>query len=177
MLLVARISYLIQSDLLILFKPNRHNQVIDMEYTIPNITSLTSLRKMAKDVGAEDFIKFAEKVMTISDEVETQLKEAEREREEKKNKLKEHFAQIQANGFTGIDEAGFIDLFLNLSKDKTVQIDKPSQATKAGSEPKYSYKDEAGNDRFWSGRGRIPGPMQKKIAEGSKKEDFLIKKD
>lgn len=37
------------------------------------------------------------------------------------------------------------------------------------------YRDPAHPENVWSGRGKLPGWMQKAVNAGKKKEDFLIK--
>lgn len=140
-----------------------------MEYLIKDITSVTSLKKMAKEVGYDLFIEFSELVLGVSHEVKTQKKEEERELEERKEKLSEYFKLMVDDGLTTLSEAEFIMLHLNSATQKPPQIDKRKKV-----EPKYIYTDENGKDKTWSGRGPRPERLKELAGVDGSLDAYLI---
>ena len=66
-----------------------------MNYTITNITSVASLRKMAKEIGYDDFKAFAEKVSTAANELKEQREQEAYKLEEIKQKIKDYYELMQ----------------------------------------------------------------------------------
>ena len=146
-----------------------------MDYTIINISSTASIKKMAKEIGSEAFIKFAENVLTVNDGVEKLLKEEADKLQELRNKFGMHYDNMKNDLPVPMDKEDFIQLMLARQADKPINIHKPKVKVKG--KPKFAYTDENGNEKTWSGQGRMPQKIQKSIEEeGTTLDDFLIDK-
>ena len=149
-----------------------------MNYTITNITSVASLRKMAKEIGYDDFKAFAEKVSTVANELKEQREQEAYKLEEIKQKIKDHYELMQEElaPFGDLIDNPDLDALTNLFLKESTE--KPTKASTSQRAPKYIYISDDGTEKTWTGFGPIPGPIKKEIDAGTKKkEDFLIKHD
>lgn len=51
---------------------------------------------------------------------------------------------------------------------------KESKRAKSKAKNKYTFLDEQGNTKYWTGRGRMPAALKAKIDAGESLESFLI---
>lgn len=145
-----------------------------MDYTISDISSAKSIKKMAKEIGSEAFIKFVKNVLTVNDEVAKQLKEDADKLQELRNEFGKHYDNMINDLPVPMDKEEFIQLMLTRQSDKPVNLHKSK--TKEKAKPKYAYTDENGIKKTWSGQGRMPKHIKESIESGKPLEDFLIDK-
>ncbi|MDW1257587.1 H-NS family nucleoid-associated regulatory protein [Klebsiella pneumoniae] len=138
--------------------------------------NIRTLRKEAREIGYDVFLEIAEKVLAVSSEIEEMKKEDEA-KQAKKLALMEQFREmLAAEGIDGIEiiasNNGVAVPATKTGKGKGAKGDKRGTV-----ERKYAYKDENGKEVLWSGRGRLPKPVEEAMKNGATKEDFLIKKE
>lgn len=133
--------------------------------------NIRTLRKEAREIGYDVFLEIAEKVLAVSSEIEDMKKEDEAKRAKKLALMEQFREMLAAEGIEGISITEIID-------GVAAPAAKKGKGDKRGAvERKYAYKDENGKEVLWSGRGRLPKPVEEAMKKGAKKEDFLIKKE
>ncbi|MFH3050409.1 H-NS family nucleoid-associated regulatory protein [Klebsiella michiganensis] len=136
--------------------------------------NIRTLRKEAREIGYDVFLKIAEKVLAVSSEIEDMKKEDEAKRAKKLALMEQFREMLAAEGIEGISISEIADGVAAPAAKKG----KGAKGDKRGAvERKYAYKDENGKEVLWSGRGRLPKPVEEAMKKGAKKEDFLIKKE
>lgn len=141
---------------------------------LSHLSNIRSLRKIANEIGDEEFLVFAEKVEAVKEEINKRIEEEKQKQLLVEDKLKATTELLQSEGFeVSLDS---VRAFL-LGQELPAQ-GKGAKGVKRGSvEPKYAYTNADGEEVLWSGRGRPPKPIEEAIKGGAKKDDFLIKKD
>ncbi|EOT7334984.1 H-NS family nucleoid-associated regulatory protein [Salmonella enterica subsp. enterica serovar Kiambu] len=135
--------------------------------------NIRTLRKEAREIGYDVFLEIAEKVLAVSSEIEDMKKEDEAKRAKKLALMEQFREMLAAEGIEGISISEIADGVAAPAAKKG----KGAKGDKRGAvERKYAYKDENGKEVLWSGRGRLPKPVEEAMKKGAKKEDFLIKK-
>ncbi|EEL2248777.1 H-NS histone family protein [Salmonella enterica] len=136
--------------------------------------NIRTLRKEAREIGYDVFLEIAEKVLAVSSEIEDMKKEDEAKRAKKLALMEQFREMLAAEGIEGISISEIADGVAVPAAKKG----KGAKGDKRGAvERKYAYKDENGKEVLWSGRGRLPKPVEEAMKKGAKKEDFLIKKE
>ena len=136
--------------------------------------NIRTLRKEAREIGYDVFLEIAEKVLAVSSEIEDMKKEDEAKRAKKLELIEQFREMLAAEGIEGISITEIADGVASPAAKKG----KGAKGDKRGAvERKYAYKDENGKEVLWSGRGRLPKPVEEAMKKGAKKEDFLIKKE
>ncbi|HCL5743565.1 TPA: H-NS histone family protein [Enterobacter hormaechei] len=136
--------------------------------------NIRTLRKEAREIGYDVFLEIAEKVLAVSSEIEDMKKEDEAKRAKKLALMEQFREMLAAEGIEGISISEIADGVAAPAAKKG----KGAKGDKRGAvERKYAYKDENGKEVLWSGRGRLPKPVEEAMKKGAKKEDFLIKKE
>ena len=136
--------------------------------------NIRTLRKEAREIGYDVFLQIAEKVLAVSSEIEDMKKEDEAKRAKKLALMEQFREMLAAEGIEGISITEIADGVAAPAAKKG----NGAKGDKRGAvERKYAYKDENGKEVLWSGRGRLPKPVEEAMKKGAKKEDFLIKKE
>ncbi|MBG2573475.1 H-NS family nucleoid-associated regulatory protein [Klebsiella sp. LTGPAF-6F] len=136
--------------------------------------NIRTLRKEAREIGYDVFLEIAEKVLAVSSEIEDMKKEDEAKRAKKLALMEQFREMLAAEGIEGISISEIADGVAA----PAAKNGKGAKSDKRGAvERKYAYKDENGKEVLWSGRGRLPKPVEEAMKKGAKKEDFLIKKE
>lgn len=136
--------------------------------------NIRTLRKEAREIGYDVFLEIAEKVLAVSSEIEDMKKEDEAKRAKKLALMEQFREMLAAEGIEGISISEIADGVAAPAAKKG----NGAKGDKRGAvERKYAYKDENGKEVLWSGRGRLPKPVEEAMKKGAKKEDFLIKKE
>lgn len=105
-----------------------------------------------------------EKLEVVVNERREEESQAQAEVEERARKLQQYRDMLIADG---IDPN---ELLSTLAAAKT-----PGKAKRAARPAKYSYVDENGENKTWTGQGRTPAVIKQAIEEqGKKLEDFLL---
>lgn len=141
---------------------------------LSHLSNIRSLRKIANEIGDEEFLVFAEKVEAVKEEINKRIEEEKQKQLLVEDKLKATTELLQSEGF----EVSLDSVRAFLLGQELPTPGKGAKGVKRGSvEPKYAYTNADGEEVLWSGRGRPPKPIEEAIKGGAKKDDFLIKKD
>lgn len=138
---------------------------------------IRTLRKEAKEMGAEEFLLFAEKVDSVRNEITEELEAAKAKQALVEEKVKSTAELLQSEGFD-VDVESLRAFLLKDKEAPAVSTSKGGKGGKRGSvEPKYAFTDENGEEKTWTGRGRTPKALEAKLSAGASIEDFLINKN
>lgn len=117
------------------------------------------LQNALKEFTPAELNTTAEKINKIIKKREIKEKTEKEKKEAKIKKIKEIHKRIKESGLSIKD--------ISFNKNK-----KTSNQNTA----KYSFKKQNGEIATWTGQGRMPNNLKKKLEQGKKIEDFLIKK-
>lgn len=145
---------------------------------LSHLSNIRSLRKIANEIGDEEFLVFAEKVEAVKEEINKRIEEEKQKQLLVEDKLKATTELLQSEGFEVSLDSVRAFLLGQIELPAASTKGKGAKGVKRGSvEPKYAYTNADGEEVLWSGRGRPPKPIEEAIKGGAKKDDFLIKKD
>lgn len=126
------------------------------------LSNIRSLRVLARETTLEQLEACAEKLASVIEEKREAVKAQELEnakRIEGLNKYKELLAQ---------DGLSVEELAVLLGASS-------APAKKRETRPaKYKFTDDLGNEKTWTGQGRMPSALQKALNEGKNLADFEI---
>lgn len=135
-----------------------------MSEALKILNNIRTLRAQARECSLETLEEMLEKLEVVVNERREEENQAQAEVEERSRKLQQYRDMLIADG---IDPN---ELLSTLAAAKT-----PGKAKRAARPAKYSYTDENGESRTWTGQGRTPAVIKKAIEEqGKKLEDFLL---
>lgn len=135
-----------------------------MSEALKNLNNIRTLRAQARECSLETLEEMLEKLEVVVNERREEESQAQAEVEERSRKLQQYRDMLIADG---IDPN---ELLSTLAAAKA-----PGKAKRAARPAKYSYVDENGESKTWTGQGRTPAVIKKAIEEqGKKLEDFLL---
>ncbi|ADP12728.1 global DNA-binding transcriptional dual regulator H-NS [Erwinia sp. Ejp617] len=128
------------------------------------LNNIRTLRAQARECTLETLEEMLEKLDVVVNERREEESQAQAEVEERARKLQQYRDMLIADG---IDPN---ELLSTLAAAKT-----PGKAKRAARPAKYSYVEENGENKTWTGQGRTPAVIKQAIEEqGKKLEDFLL---
>jgi DNA-binding protein H-NS len=136
---------------------------------LAEINKVAVLQKMAKNASHDDFIAFAEKVQLVCEEIKVQKSEKQEKEQQQLIQLEKLYAQIKSEG---MDEELICNFLMNKTTGKVTPRTKREKLP-----PKYKYINEAGEEKNWSGGGRMPNALKALTDQGRSLNEFLIKKE
>lgn len=140
-----------------------------MSETIKSLNNIRTLRAQARECSLETLEEILEKLQAVVLErrsEEESLKAELMERESKRLRLIELITQ------EGFQPAELVDMALVSAKAPKAA---KSQAKRAARPAKYKYIQENGEEKTWTGQGRMPTPIRQGIEKNGKSlNDFLI---
>ena len=135
-----------------------------MSEVLKILNNIRTLRAQARECSLETLEEMLEKLEVVVNERREEESQAQAEVEERSRKLQQYRDMLIADG---IDPN---ELLSTLAAAKA-----PGKAKRAARPAKYSYVDENGESKTWTGQGRTPAVIKKAIEEqGKKLEDFLL---
>ncbi|QGU87706.1 histone-like nucleoid-structuring protein H-NS [Erwinia sorbitola] len=135
-----------------------------MSEALKILNNIRTLRAQARECSLETLEEMLEKLEVVVNERRDEETQAQAEVEERTRKLQQYRDMLIADG---IDPN---ELLSTLAAAKA-----PGKAKRAARPAKYSYTDENGETKTWTGQGRTPVVIKKAIDEqGKKLEDFLL---
>ncbi|MBP2156116.1 DNA-binding protein H-NS [Erwinia rhapontici] len=135
-----------------------------MSEALKILNNIRTLRAQARECSLETLEEMLEKLEVVVNERRDEDNQAQAEVEERTRKLQQYRDMLIADG---IDPN---ELLSTLAAAKA-----PGKAKRAARPAKYSYIDENGESKTWTGQGRTPAVIKKAIEEqGKKLEDFLL---
>lgn len=126
------------------------------------LSNIDAIKRFANETQVEpEFLKHAAQLLNqaatdIEDEIELKKLEAEEKEKERLNLIN----IIESKGWS-------VEELLNYSLLNNI----PKAAIK-----KYSFTDDKGQIKYWSGRGKMPVVLKKLIENGAVLDDFLIRR-
>lgn len=145
---------------------------------LSHLSNIRSLRKIANEIGDEEFLVFAEKVEAVKEEINKRIEEEKQKQLLVEDKLKATTELLQSEGFEVSLDSVRAFLLGQIELPAASTKGKGAKGVKRGSvEPKYAYTDSEGQEQTWTGRGRMPLALKALIDGGKELESFLIKKD
>lgn len=128
------------------------------------LNNIRTLRAQARECSLETLEEMLEKLEVVVNERREDDTHAQAENAERTRKLEQYREMLIADG---IDPN---ELLQALSETKV-----PGKTKRAARPAKYSYVDENGENRTWTGQGRTPAVIKKAIEEqGKQLDDFLL---
>ncbi|MFZ4210033.1 histone-like nucleoid-structuring protein H-NS [Pantoea endophytica] len=135
-----------------------------MSEALKILNNIRTLRAQARECSLETLEEMLEKLEVVVNERREDDTHAQAENAERTRKLEQYREMLIADG---IDPN---DLLQALSETKVL-----GKAKRAARPAKYSYVDENGENRTWTGQGRTPAVIKKAIEEqGKQLDDFLL---
>ncbi|SCC67969.1 histone-like nucleoid-structuring protein H-NS [Kosakonia oryziphila] len=135
-----------------------------MSEALKILNNIRTLRAQARECTLETLEEMLEKLEVVVTERREEESAAAAEVEERTRKLQQYRDMLMADG---IDPN---ELLNSLSAAKS-----GTKAKRAVRPAKYSYVDENGETKTWTGQGRTPAVIKKAMDEqGKQLEDFLI---
>lgn len=135
-----------------------------MSEALKILNNIRTLRAQARECSLETLEEMLEKLEVVVNERRDEDNQAQAEVEERTRKLQQYRDMLIADG---IDPN---ELLSTLAAAKA-----PGKAKRAARPAKYSYIDENGESKTWTGQGRTPAVIKKAIeVQGKKLEDFLL---
>lgn len=135
-----------------------------MSEALKIFNNIRTLRAQARECSLETLEEMLEKLEVVVTERREEENAAAAEIEERTRKLQQYREMLIADG---IDPNELLNAMGNVKNS--------GKAKRAARPAKYSYTDENGELRTWTGQGRTPAIIKKAMDEqGKKLEDFLI---
>ena len=123
-----------------------------MSEALKILNNIRTLRAQARECTLETLEEMLEKLEVVVNERREEESAAAAEVEERTRKLQQYREMLIADGKSG------------------------TKAKRAQRPAKYSYVDENGETKTWTGQGRTPAVIKKAMDEqGKSLDDFLIK--
>ncbi|AYY80851.1 MULTISPECIES: histone-like nucleoid-structuring protein H-NS [Proteus] len=134
-----------------------------MSESLKILNNIRTLRAQARETSLETLEEMLEKLEVVVNERREEFsleKAAEEERIQKLQKYREMLEEA------GIDPTDLLE---------ASAVNKTGRAKRAARPAKYSYVDENGETKTWTGQGRTPAVIKRAIdEEGKSLDDFLI---
>lgn len=129
------------------------------------LNNIRSLRAQSRDLSLETLQEIKEKLDALVDERVKEDSQAKAELEKRARKLQQYRDMMEADGIHPSEVAEAMTAGSALHRVKK----------RAARPAKYSYIDENGESKTWTGQGRTPAIIKKAIEEqGKKLDDFLL---
>lgn len=129
--------------------------------TFTNIRSLRALLRMATPEQLGDI---EDKFLSTMDEVRKEREEELKKEEERKAVLADFAKQLEAAGISPEE------LLPQASSEKASRSQRAQRAPRPA---KYKYMED-GQEKTWTGQGRMPKAIAEQVSSGATLENFLI---
>lgn len=134
-----------------------------MSESLKILNNIRTLRAQARETSLETLEEMLEKLEVVVNERREEFsleKAAEEERVQKLQKYREMLEEA------GIDPTDLLE---------ASAVNKTGRAKRAARPAKYSYVDDNGETKTWTGQGRTPAVIKRAIdEEGKSLDDFLL---
>ncbi|WP_437610595.1 histone-like nucleoid-structuring protein H-NS [Erwinia sp. V71] len=135
-----------------------------MSEALKILNNIRTLRAQARECTLETLEEMLEKLEVVVNERREEESQAAAEVEERTRKLQQYREMLIADGIDPNE-------LLNAPTSAKTQ----GKAKRAARPAKYSYVDENGETKTWTGQGRTPAVIKKAIEEqGKQLDDFLL---
>ena len=134
-----------------------------MSEALKILNNIRTLRAQARECTLETLEEMLEKLEVVVNERREEESAAAAEIEERTRKLQQYREMLIADG---IDP--------NELLNSLAAVKSGTKAKRAARPAKYSYVDENGETKTWTGQGRMPKAIADQIAQGLELKDFEI---
>lgn len=134
-----------------------------MSDLLKTLNNIRTLRANARELSLSFLEEILDKLRIVVIERREEIKQEEKERHERAEKLRSYCEMLQAEGIS-------INDLISLEKNNERKVSKRTPRP-----AKYEYKDENGEKRQWTGQGRMPKPIKVALDAGKSLDSFLIK--
>ena len=131
---------------------------------LKTLMNIRSLRAALRELSFEQLVEIREKFEEIFAEREQQETKLREESAERLQKLAEFTEMLKQ---AGIDPSELV------GTAAPAKVDGSAQAKRAPRPAKYKYIED-GQEKTWTGQGRMPKAIAEAVAAGKALEDFLI---
>ncbi|PPI88745.1 DNA-binding protein [Candidatus Pantoea edessiphila] len=125
------------------------------------LNNIRTLRSQTRELPLADLEEILEKLTVVVTERREEAETEEIQNRQKEEKLSKYRKMLIEDGIDPNELLGVLEI----SKKRTKRIPRPA---------KYSYTDENGEQKSWTGQGRTPVAIKKAIASGRNLDSFLI---
>ncbi|OTA19972.1 global DNA-binding transcriptional dual regulator H-NS [Xenorhabdus beddingii] len=134
-----------------------------MSENLKSLNNIRTLRAQARECELTTLEEMLEKLTIVVEERRDEESHARAQIEERTRKLQEYREMLEKDG---IELSDLVDALSGKATGKSKRAARPA---------KYSYLDNDGETKTWTGQGRTPAVIKKAIdEEGKSLEDFLI---
>ncbi|MGO2103814.1 MAG: histone-like nucleoid-structuring protein H-NS [Proteus vulgaris] len=134
-----------------------------MSESLKILNNIRTLRAQARETSLETLEEMLEKLEVVVNERREEFSLEKAAEEERIQKLQKYREMLEEAGI------GPTDLL------EASAVNKTGRAKRAARPAKYSYVDENGETKTWTGQGRTPAVIKRAIdEEGKSLDDFLI---
>ena len=133
-----------------------------MSDMLQKLNNIRSLRAMAREFSTDVLEEMLEKFRIVTEEKREEEASQRENMAEKREKINSLLEQMQADGISPADLIG-----------NSGQV-KGGSKKRAARPAKYRFTDENGEEKTWTGQGRMPKPVAQALENGKTLEDFLI---
>ncbi|QGN39306.1 DNA-binding protein StpA [Klebsiella oxytoca] len=133
-----------------------------MSLLLDKLNNIRSLRAMSREFSIDVLEDMLAKLRTVTEEKRAEEQAAQAQRAEYQEKINTWLELMMADGITPEQLVG-----QTASTPKGGKKRQPRPA-------KYRFIDYTGEEKTWTGQGRMPKPLAKAVAEGKSLESFLI---
>ena len=134
-----------------------------MSESLKILNNIRTLRAQARETSLETLEEMLEKLEVVVNERREEEQAMQAEIEERQQKLQKYRELLIADG---IDPTDLLE---------AAGASKTGRAKRAARPAKYSYVDDNGETKTWTGQGRTPAVIKRAIEEeGKSLEDFII---
>ena len=133
-----------------------------MNESMKVLLNLRSLRAACREVELSELQEALEKFTLVVNERIEEAEKAEKEEAERLAKLEQYRLMLAEDGIELHELAGA------LASEKT------KKAKRAPRPAKYKFNDENGDEKTWTGQGRMPKALNELIEQGRSLEEFEI---
>ncbi|MEN7459687.1 H-NS family histone-like protein [Pantoea dispersa] len=126
------------------------------------LNNIRTLRAQARELPLSDLEEILEKLTVVVTERRDEVEAEEAQNREKEDKLSKYREMLLADGIDPNELLGALET----GKKRAKRAPRPA---------KYSYTDENGEEKSWTGQGRTPAAIKKALDAGKSLDSFLIK--
>ncbi|MGU3415764.1 DNA-binding protein StpA [Enterobacteriaceae bacterium C34A] len=133
-----------------------------MSVMLHKLNNIRTLRAMAREFSIDVLEEMLEKFRIVTEEKRSEEESLREGMAEKQNKINSLLELMKAEGISPDELLGDAGASANSAKKR------------AARPAKYRFTDLNGEQKSWTGQGRMPKPIAQAIANGKSLEDFLI---
>ena len=133
-----------------------------MRMSLLSLNNIRTLRAQARDTAVDVLEEMLDKFRVVVQEKQEEQQQLEAQQRDKAAKL-EKYRELLASEGISLDEL--------TTQSQTVTKTKAKRSPRPA---KYTYVDEKGQTKYWTGQGRTPSVISKALDNGKSLDDFLL---